>query len=204
MWAESLHQAAIQSISLIEGFKVFTWVCERGLSPDPSLQTITSINTLQFTFTVVSFIDPLCSYIFTPLTSLKNLRKWQLILKAIGLLEPAIHVVQNRHDGEQKSHWDKTNKVDYHLKLFMPFVCLVPVRNFSSPAPWFCTTEWPVAKGLLPYSKNFQTFFTALTALTRLNYLNCKIATQAGVRSGSSAFSAQGTERQVNDEERLI
>ena len=130
MWAESLHQAA----RLIEGFKVFTWVCETGLSPDPSFQTITSINTLQFTFSVVSFIDPLR----TALTSLphlllqKNLRKWQLILKAIGPLELAIHVVQNRHDGEQKSHWDKTNKGDYHLKLFMPFVCFLPVRLLLS------------------------------------------------------------------------
>ena len=73
-----------------------------------------------------------CSYTFTPLTSIKNLRKWQLILKAIGPLELAIHVVQNRHDGEQKLHWDKTNKGDYHLKLFMPFVCLVPVRLLLS------------------------------------------------------------------------
>ena len=28
----------------------------------------------------------------------------------IGLLQLAIHEVQNRHAGEQKSHWDKTNK----------------------------------------------------------------------------------------------
>ena len=28
----------------------------------------------------------------------------------IGSLQPAIHVVQNYHAGEQKSHWDKTNK----------------------------------------------------------------------------------------------
>lgn len=40
-----------------------------------------------------------------------------------------------------------------------------------------CTTEWQAAKGLLPYGKNFQTFFTALTALRLLNCLNCKIAT---------------------------
>ena len=25
-------------------------------------------------------------------------------------LQQAIHMVQNRHAGEQKSHWDKTNK----------------------------------------------------------------------------------------------
>ena len=35
-----------------------------------------------------------CSYTFTPLTSIKNLWKWQLILKAIGPLELAIHVVK--------------------------------------------------------------------------------------------------------------
>ena len=46
----------------------------------------------------------------------------------IGPLQVAIHVVQNRRTGEQKSHWDKTNKGNYHLKLCMPFVCLVPVR----------------------------------------------------------------------------
>ena len=49
-------------------------------------------------------------------------------LKTIGPLQVAIHVVQNRRTGEQKSHWDKTNKGNYHLKLCMPFVCLVPVR----------------------------------------------------------------------------
>ena len=46
----------------------------------------------------------------------------------IGPLQVAIHVVQNRRTGEQKSHCDKRNKGNYHLKLCMPFVCLVPVR----------------------------------------------------------------------------
>ena len=45
---------------------------------------------------------------------------------------PAIHVVQNRHAGEQNSHWDKTNKGNYHLKLCLSFVCLVPVRLLLS------------------------------------------------------------------------
>ena len=31
-------------------------------------------------------------------------------LDKIGPMQLAIHVVQNRHAGEQKSHWDKTNK----------------------------------------------------------------------------------------------
>ena len=43
-----------------------------------------------------------------------------------------IHVVQNRHAEEQKSHWDKTNRGNYHLKLCMPFICLVPVRLLLS------------------------------------------------------------------------
>ena len=29
----------------------------------------------------------------------------------IGPSQLAIHVVQNRHAGEQKSHWDKTNNI---------------------------------------------------------------------------------------------
>ena len=46
----------------------------------------------------------------------------------IGPLQLAIHVVQNCRAAEQKSHWDKTNKENYHSKLCMSFVCLVPVR----------------------------------------------------------------------------
>ena len=33
----------------------------------------------------------------------------------IGPLQLAIHVVQNRHAGEQKLHWDKTNKGIHNL-----------------------------------------------------------------------------------------
>ena len=47
----------------------------------------------------------------------------------IGSLQVAIHVAQNRRAGEKKSHWDKTNKENYSLKLCMSFVCLVPVRR---------------------------------------------------------------------------
>ena len=32
------------------------------------------------------------------------------ICSSIGPLQLAIHVVQNRQAGEQKSHWDMTNK----------------------------------------------------------------------------------------------
>ena len=45
-----------------------------------------------------------------------------------GSLQLSIHVVQNRHVGTQKSHWDKTNKRSYHLKFCIPFVGLAPVR----------------------------------------------------------------------------
>ena len=48
----------------------------------------------------------------------------------IGALQASIHVVQNRHIGTQTSHWDKTNKGNYHLKLCTPVVGLAPVRLF--------------------------------------------------------------------------
>ena len=51
-------------------------------------------------------------------------------LTIIGPLQLAIHVVQNRRAGEKMSHWDKTNKENYHVQLCMSFVCLVPVRLF--------------------------------------------------------------------------
>ena len=35
----------------------------------------------------------------------------------LGPLQLAIHVTQNRRAGEQKSHWGKTNKENYSLKL---------------------------------------------------------------------------------------
>ena len=50
----------------------------------------------------------------------------------VGPLQLAIHVVQNRRAGEQKSHWDKTDKENDHLKSCMSFVCLVPVRLLLS------------------------------------------------------------------------
>ena len=50
--------------------------------------------------------------------------KWYKQL--IGPLQLVIYAVQNYHAEEQKSHWEKTIKWNYHLKLYMPFVCLVP------------------------------------------------------------------------------
>ena len=69
--------------------------------------------------------------------------KWYKQL--IGPLQLAIHVVQNHHAGEQKSHREKTNKGNYHLKLCVPFVCLVPEPH-----------EWQTAKGLFLTAQEIQ------------------------------------------------
>ena len=57
-----------------------------------------------------------------------------------GPFQLAIHMVQNRRAGEQKSHWDKTDKGNYHLKLCM---CLFVLSQcyFCSPVRQFCTTR---------------------------------------------------------------
>ena len=60
------------------------------------------------------------------------LRFFPTTVLQIGPLQLDIHVVQNRHVGEQKSHWDKTNKGNYYLKLCLPFVCPVAVRRLLS------------------------------------------------------------------------
>ena len=49
-------------------------------------------------------------------------------VSVIGPLQVSIHVVQNRHIRTQTSHWNKTNKGNYHLKLCVPFVGLTPMR----------------------------------------------------------------------------
>ena len=41
---------------------------------------------------------------------------WNRVSAAIGPLQLSIHVVQSGRAGEQKSHWDKTNKENYHFK----------------------------------------------------------------------------------------
>ena len=46
-----------------------------------------------------------------------------LMTLVIGPLQLAIHVVQNRHAGEQKSHWDKTNKRHTGIILNGNFLC---------------------------------------------------------------------------------
>ena len=57
------------------------------------------------------------------------------LFRAIGPLQVSIHVVQNRHIRTQTSHWDKTNKLNYHLKLCMPFVSLAPMRLLRPNMP---------------------------------------------------------------------
>ena len=46
-----------------------------------------------------------------------------LMALVIGPLQLAIHVVQNRHAGEQMSHWDKTNKRHTGIILNGNFLC---------------------------------------------------------------------------------
>ena len=67
----------------------------------------------------------------------KNL--YPAVDSAIGPLQLVIHVVQNLRAGEQKSHWDKTNKENYNLELCMSFVCLVPVRLLLSSVQFYTT-----------------------------------------------------------------
>ena len=60
------------------------------------------------------------------------------IILTIGPFQLAIHMVQKCRAGEQKSHWEKTNKENYHFK----YVCLLFVLceyDFCSPAWQFCT-----------------------------------------------------------------
>ena len=54
----------------------------------------------------------------------------------------------------KKSHWDKPDKEYYHLKLYMPFIRLVPVRLLlSSMVVLPC--EWLAANGLSEKSVAF-------------------------------------------------
>ena len=62
----------------------------------------------------------------------------------IGPLQLVIHVVQNRHAGEQKSHWDKTYIINGN------FLCLsCPSATFSLQHGSFVPHEWLATKGLL-------------------------------------------------------
>ena len=84
--------------------------------------------------------------------------KWYKQL--IGPLQLAIHVVHNHHAGEQKSHWERTNK---HLKLCVPFVCLVPEPH-----------EWQTAKGLFLTAQEIQIISIPRFLINNWLYLVCK------------------------------
>ena len=56
-------------------------------------------------------------------------------VSVIGPLQVSSDVVQNRHIGTQTSHWDKTNKGNYHLELCVPFVGLTPMRLLRAYMP---------------------------------------------------------------------
>ena len=43
-------------------------------------------------------------------------RNVSILTSLITSLQLVSHVVQNRHDGEQQTQWEKTNKEDYHFK----------------------------------------------------------------------------------------
>ena len=65
-------------------------------------------------------------------------------LDKIGPLQLAIHVLQNRHAGEQTSHWDKT-----YMIWNGNFLCLsCPSATFALQRGGFVPREWLAAKGL--------------------------------------------------------
>ena len=69
-------------------------------------------------------------------------------ISVIDYLQLAIHVVQNRRAGEQKSHWDKTNK--RHVILDDNFLCLsCPSATFALQHGGFVPREWLAVMGLL-------------------------------------------------------
>ena len=56
-------------------------------------------------------------------------------------MQQAIHVVQNCRAGEQTSHWNKTNKGNYHLKLCV-FCLSCPRATFALEHGGFVPHEW--------------------------------------------------------------
>ena len=65
----------------------------------------------------------------------------------MGPSQLAIHVVENRHAGVQKSHWDKTNKGIHNLN--GNFLCLYCLSaTFALQHGSFVPREWLAAKGL--------------------------------------------------------
>ena len=72
---------------------------------------------------------------------------WKCVVSVLSPL--ASNSCGRSHIGTQKLHWDKTNKVNYHLKLCMPFVGLDHSATFASQYAGFVPREWKPAKGLL-------------------------------------------------------
>ena len=69
-----------------------------------------------------------------------------------GPLQLVIHVVQNRHFGEQATHWDKTNKELTSFKMVISFICLLPLHLLLSSKPvLYHSNDWmqgPITKYL--------------------------------------------------------
>ena len=65
-------------------------------------------------------------------------------------MQLAIHVVQNRHAGDQKAHWDKQTKGIYTFKINGNFLCLnCPSTTLALKCFGLVPHEWLDAKGLL-------------------------------------------------------
>ena len=77
--------------------------------------------------------------------------KTQAVPEQIGPLQLAIHVVQNRRAGEQKSHWDKTNRKLPFTIIYAPvyvFYLSCPSATFALQRGGFVPREELAAKGL--------------------------------------------------------
>ena len=72
-------------------------------------------------------------------------------------------MVQNNLAGEQQSHWDKTNKGNCHLKLFMSFVLSCPSAIFALRHGGFVPREWLAAKKRLSCLKLQSNLYTPVT-----------------------------------------
>ena len=86
-------------------------------------------------------------------------------------MQLAIQVVQNRHAGEKKSHWEKTKEGNYYLELCMPLFVLSQC-DFCSPAGRFCTTWMASCKGPIDLTSSGFTFKLLFNPFT---YISAKM-----------------------------